>query len=812
MQSAQSDRRFSSVLLSLALLVPGLAAGPQQVDSAADLAKLLDAGETEDALERAALALEYTPGDGLLFDVAARACAALDRNDEAYWYASVGLGLVDNSKQGKIAAKHMAELVASLRPTETVPDDLLEEYTETLFKLAQTCQRKKLYANAVDLLARCRGTRFEERAQEQLDKMFSNEKVVQALLASGIDIPAKPATKKSPEWIAREDAKHADWDDAYEIKGNYYTIITNMGYEMAQSMALAMEQMNAFYRRVFRYKERGGTMRRCVIKVYGNRDLFDLHEDMGDKPTTKGFFVPLENRVATYDPRSEGAPLTSLWSTLFHEASHQFTRAVSTELLPAWLNEGTASYFEGATLLPSGFVETNQIPANRLRNLLALLETGRPSVKTVVSYYQPGSYPGEYYPFGWGLAYFIQNYENERSERVYLPIYQDYLGSYKSGGKHNPFDRFVDYFVDKAKQPGIETFDDFVAHWKAWIQDLGAIYNGGAEQADVLVERARKQRADDKPAYAAESYRWALQKRDDARTSFELGETLAELEHDDGAMQSFRHALALVRAEEDPSTPVAGFDGQSAADVAEECLVRITKVNRNIGDGLRKADAGLTTAVAEVAEGFVDAGFPRSSVQLLDTSAAVLGGSGPLREMRLKIQDEHELDVRRWRRLRVDDELALWQGGGDWGGEDGDVRVDTDALVTTTYREDVPASYRYEARIYPGDEGDTPVFGIVFGSNNRTGMRMFGVLPGPGIAALVELKEGPEIVDQIGRVPEIGGEGLLLALEVSPESVTFFMQGEKVKELPLTPAEVAGRIGLFAQDTSATFADVRIRY
>ncbi len=797
--------RVVPVLLSAILLAQPVE-DPQAL--AEEARALMEEERAFEAMQRLEVALEYLPEDAALLELAANACVDLDRRDEAYWYATLAL---DHGEGSKAAVARLNGILGELSPVEAKPDELLEDYAENLFKLAQTCQRKKLYANAVEFLTRCRGTRFEERADAQLDKLFSNQKAIEALLATGVDIPAKPVTKKSPEWIAREDRKHADWEDAYEIKGKYYTIITNMGYEMAQSMSLAMEQMNLFYRQIFHYKQRGGTMRRCVIKVYATREEFEEHEGEREKGV-KGFFVPLENRVATYDPRSEGRPLSSLWSTLFHEASHQFTRAVSTDLIPAWLNEGTASYFEGALLLPSGFVETNRIPDERLGSLLYFLDEGRPSVKTVVSYFQPGSYPGEYYPFGWGLAYFIHNYENEKSERVYVPIYQDYLKTYKSGGKHDPFERFVEYFVERVEQPGVETFDDFVRVWKSWIRDLGELHFGDEEQAVALLARADRQRENGQLAYAAESYRWALTKRDETRTHFELAECLAELERDDAAMQSYRKVLQRARRHEDPGGPLPGFDGRTTDEVAADCLAAIRKINRNVAEGIEASDDKFATKVVEAAQGFREAGFPRSSVQLLDTSASVLGGSGALRMLQREIQSEDDVDARRWRRLSVGDELELWQGNDHWSAADGAIRFEVDGVLSSLiYREDLPEAFRYEARVIQSDAGDFPVFGLVFGANNQTGQRMFTVFPETGAVALAAFKEGPEILEGLTQIPALA-DGLRMAIEVRPGAVEFFLEGESVKELELPEREIQGRIGLFAQSVGATFTDLRVRY
>ena len=60
--------------------------------------------------------------------------------------------------------------------------------------------------------------------------------------------------------------------------------------------------------------------------------------------------VELEFEVFGYDPRAFGRPLDGLWSTLWHEASHEYMGLVTQDrVAPLWINEGMSSYFEGVT-------------------------------------------------------------------------------------------------------------------------------------------------------------------------------------------------------------------------------------------------------------------------------------------------------------------------------------------------------------------------------------------------------------------------------------------------------------------------------
>jgi tetratricopeptide (TPR) repeat protein len=585
-----------------------------------------------------------------------------------------------------------------------------------------------------------------------------------------------------------------------------------MGYEMAHSIATAMEQMNKYYRQVFEYKQRGGSKRSCGLRVYATRADFERVE--GEREAgVRGFFVPLENRVATYDPRSEGRPLSSLWSTLFHEASHQFTEATTTNLMPGWLNEGTASYFEGAALLPSGQVVANRVPDHRLRNLLVLLDRGSPTLKEVVSYFEGGSYDGSFYPFGWGLVYFIQNYENEKSERVYIPIYRDYMKTYTKGGEHDVVGRFVEYFVKKAAQPGVASFEQFEEHWRAWIRDLGEIHFGPPAKADVLLERARKQVANKQLENARETYGRALEKRPDlAPALLERAEVLLEQDEVDGALFDLRKLLQLARGQADPEAAMPGFVDQSAADVARDCLTRITKVQSAVGKAIGETYDEFVAAAGSAAEDFVAAGFPRGAVHLIETSLAVLGGDAVLAGLGEEIRARENLDLRRWRRMTLEDGLALWEAGAAWKAVGGEIQLETDGLVTCTRRDEAPEAYRYEATVLPGEGGDFPVYGLVFGSNNLTGAKMFALLPKARMVGLVELREGPEIAEDFKVALKTGEEQYHLAIEVRRGHAEFFLNGEKAGAVDYHPGELRGSVGVFGQDTKAAFSGLRLRY
>lgn len=760
----------------------------------------------EDDLATVERHLEYAPEDPGLLGEAALAARESGQPDKSLWYATLGL---EHGAEGK-NRERLLSLVEELAPADETT--YLEEYTEELFQVARNCHRKKLYANAVDLLAACRDTPFEEEAGERLEKILDKDKAVTALLRSGLEVPVKATRLRlGHEEIARLNQRHSDWDDPHEVKGEYYTVRTNIGYEMAHTILNAMEQMNRNYREVFGHKERGQSMRRCIINVYKSRSEFDRHEDVG--PTTGGFFRPGENSVTTYDPRSENEPLSKLWATLFHEASHQFTHAVWPNLIPGWINEGTACYFEGARLLPNGSVEFNGIPDSRLRNLVHLLDAGSPAVRDVIAYFQRGSYDGSYYPFGWGLAYFCRNYENDDSERVYLEVYEDFMETYESGGKHDVHERFVEYFVEDAEVEGVETFEDFVALWEGWIRDLHEIHFGGPEQADRLIARAEKQRANEKLEAAVESLRWALRKRpDDPAALSELGEVRAELGHEDAAMFSYRQLARLARSAEDPDAPLEGAGGRTAREVLEEARLGIEEIDRGVARALIETHEMLVESAARAARTHADEGFSRRAMHLIHTAQRMLGGDGTL--ARLASEIGGDLDLRRWRRLKITEGLPEWKGPSSWTAGDDALQVNTQGVELCVYQlVEPPMSYRYEATIELAEVDPSSAVGLIYGSTLETGQRLFVALTGAGVVGLVEFEEGrPKMTKVFGNRLEPETKTLDMAIEVSRRRAEFYLDGEKVGELEVHPGELRGRVGVFGQVVRASFEDLRLKH
>lgn len=813
----QRIHTLPAVCLAFALAFVLGAGGDSGPDPAAlrltDSKKLLDDGKAADALAKAQEGLEFAPDNFDLLQLAAQSASAAEKKDETIWYAGMAI-----DQSAGLDPKTRQKTVDDLNALAAAADSLQQknravegDYAQALLKVGADLSSRKMFVTAVGILTRLRNTSVADKAEIELAKIYDNKKAVAALLDSGLDVPIKPHKKRDPVRDAKEDKKHETWDKCWEVKGECYTVRTTLGKETADQISGAMEQMNHFYRKVFHVKEfGGGTTARCTISVYKNRSEFDMNEPNTDK-NVLGFFKPGVNYVATYDRRPEGGKMGELWSTLFHESSHQFTHMVSADVIPGWLNEGTACYFEGARLLSNGTVETNLVAEERLMDLKYFLDKGSPSLKEVVSYFKPGSYEGEFYPFGWGLVYFIQNYENDKSERVYIPVYRDYLLSYKSAGKPEAsFSHFVDFFVTKAKQPGVKTFEDFEKRWKDWIQNLHRLYTAGPEAADELITRARKEKTDKQTDAAIESYTWALQKRPtDAVGYLERADVHLDRKESDEALFDLRHAQECLRAVADPETKLPGAGTQSVKDLTAACNAKISKLDKATSEALTAADQNFQTACLQTAKEYVDAKTPLVAMQMLDDARALIGKVPQFDAMRIKIGKDTGADTRRWRRI-VNASLDEYDAPEVWTASDGKLSIESKELRFAYWKGELPARFRYDVHIDASKV--TGAVGLLFGGNSES-VQLIAVLPDAHAIVPVKLKKGElEPGDLLNKFDETKGAGLNLAMEIRDAEVEFFLDGESIGVLPFPPDELKGEVGAFCDEGTAVFSQMRLRW
>jgi len=708
----------------------------------------LAAGHAAESLAAAELGLEYAPDSRKLLEAAGRAAVAAGRRDDALFWSL-----------------ELRERRADLDPL-----------------LATSKESRELY------------DRFESAAAAAagLERRFAAEH----LPANAADVArAARATRFSTEPPPARDAAKEGFANAREKQSRHFTVRSDVDGTTADEIADAMEAMHRVYRAIFRPR---GEAKRVAIKAYRSREEFDAHEP-GVQPEVHGFYSPQTSSIALYDPRHEGAgragrPFTAFWATLMHEAAHPCLHELGgKEPLPAWLNEGSACFFEGWRYARGGRVESGDVPRSRLRELIEILDTGRsdlgrPDLKSVLQWHEGGSLPASHYPVGWALVEFSFHFEDEAGDRPYFDAYRDLLDSWRNADdRRDGFARLVDCYVDQRKRAGVATFADFEQLWSRWMRGLAARTFGGTEQADAWLALARRQTEQRRFNAAAESLRSALDHRPgDSELLIELSGCALERNDKDGAILAARHALA-----------------SAAGAVRESALALLTRADRRLAEEIVAVDDRLREATLATARGYAQAGLPRCALRRIDEATPLLLDDAELEPLRVELR-KSGVEPGRWRRLAPD----------------------ADAIE--------PAATRYvvEALIEPGAPGHEvagdaaggstdrsaaagDAYGaIVFGESERDGARLFGVSERRRLA-LLSARSTWEGTEEFTTAAAEGPVRLAVEVDLAHDGragrVICRLDGKEVRSDPLDVADFLPRAGVVAIGASIRITDARWR-
>jgi len=527
--------------------------------------ELLAAGSIPEAKEEAEKVLTYVPysaeGYQVMMDIAR---ADDDVESQLRWGKWLVWSLTAAGDKDGLAevTKRLDELYADWNQDELT----LGAWREAVNKSAKKAGSKKQFRLAGHLMNKLLDLNPSDK---QLNKDYDKLADKAGTELSGGAFVSDKVRRKSAKWLAKNNAKHSDWENRWSKKTKYYDVETNMNYAFFETLAAAMDQMNEFYRAVYDYKKKTKRVRLAVHRKRTDFDRFSM-ELLGraiQSESVGGYWVSTLKTVAAFD-RSMGDPdktQDDLWNTLFHEASHQFMSILMDKnerrglYTPAWLDEGTASYFEGCKIKADGTIVKNNVAERRLRSWFFLENSDRRKSLTDLIAHERNtgpdstgtlSYEGVYYPYGWSLAYFLLNYE-ENDRRVYAPPitpgqgipadyksvrkagrlvyrqpYLDYIEHFATvGNKENlreyPLDIAKKLFVDEVGDPDVPNWDAFEARWRKFTNALYGEMLAGPEFADVLQSRCRgyilaedyerarvtAEQADDKRPFDAETYR-----------------------------------------------------------------------------------------------------------------------------------------------------------------------------------------------------------------------------------------------------------------------------------------------------------------
>jgi len=483
------------------------------------------------------------------------------------------------------------------------------------------------------------------------------------------------------EWIEKQDARHSTWDTAWEKKLDNYTIFTDAGYEVLEIIALALEQLDTFFRIFYDYKTDGSGTPHIQIKIYKDRAEF-MRLGKPHVDWAAGFYNG--SAVVTYDPRgsraagdgrSEMEPsrsLKGLIQTLAHEVSHHFVSIAPGSGVPAWMNEGFASFFEGTRLLSNGRIEWNIVAPHRLRPLVEYLQSEKPPDLARIISCRVDDYR-IFYPYGWGLVYFLWNYEDEEGNYLYRNVLREYRALYVGGVDH--LERFTKFIIERPDVPGISNLQEFEEVFTGYILKVNEEYLGRTEVARQYEERADEFMENENVEKALLFYEKALAKRpEDPGLLWKLARVLEALGENDRAAGTYR--TFLTRAE---------FHGITDDPRLAAAREKIEKLDP-IAGRFRKIREQFESDILFVARTYRDLGLFLMALQTARELAVADNPSIPARDFYLDVEKESGKTLEQWQVAFNETDLSGWYG------EDivDEFRVEDDRLVGEVEEGDVP--------------------------------------------------------------------------------------------------------------------------
>jgi len=705
-------------------------------------------------------------------------------------------------------------------------DTLRREYVSRLLQLANEQMDHLAWHSARAMLSEAQFTDPEHpelaAGLTRIKKEGGNELAV-ADETGGAD----PLAGVTPEWVAQNDPLHAEWDKAWELETEHYKVKTNAGYRVLMTTAHAMEQVQVFYRLYHQFRTKNEKIPIANVWIFKNRDEY---KTLGHQPIDWAAGHWDGSSVVTYDPRGEGsdAGLADLLNTLFHEASHQFTSLAGGGGVPSWLNEGMASFFEGTRLLSNGKLDWNLVASHRLYPLVDDLKAGTNKLADVIQ----GNVEDYrvYYPWGWGICYYLYNAEDGEGHLVYRASMREYFQKYTSD-KH--LERFVEYFVTAPKLAGVATIEDFEKRFRTWILELADADQGKVDIARKFEERGDQQAHLKDWQRAVEFYSRSLERDPDyPEVLWKLAGSLEHAGETDRAAGVLRQWLTVLA----PRFVDGSADGVSIKRRAE-ALGRIPTLDtsaKRLAENRVKFHGDSLALAGE----YDKAGFPRMALRVLRGPATTEPPSEKARELYFAIADKSGVSLESWRLIFNERDLKGFYGGGE-----GDFKVEQGVLVASISEDqdnasktgpatgenggaagpskapDLFAFRRLFVDVEPaGDwslaaevllDKSSTLAGLCFGKKADGRFCGVGLLP-KGYVDLATLgaTDGKPLTR---NKVELAGGWNKLRIDVAGTRVVVTLNGTQVVDYQFeTRAEIRGGFGLLAGIGKASFREIKV--
>ena len=257
------------------------------------------------------------------------------------------------------------------------------------------------------------------------------------------------------------------WSEAFVCNTEHYTVRTDISPETTAHIGALMEKTLTEYRALTGCEDDPSS--RFFVNAYATREKYeDIVRRLGlSENSTAGLYTPIPP-AAIHLPclRVSGVYPSA---TLLHEGTHQFIDQVISfrpppcnynidperqnrlMSVPVWLNEGLATYMEGAVTAEDS-IEIGRINRNRLVHLKKLIRSGTcPSLKEVLERRYGEPFTAEDYAVAWGIVYSLRHapgVEDQENRRTRLARY---LASCRKAFYTDPDTEFTRDFISEEK-------------------------------------------------------------------------------------------------------------------------------------------------------------------------------------------------------------------------------------------------------------------------------------------------------------------------------------------------------------------------
>ncbi len=459
---------------------PGTAGADDAVDPLVQAKVLFDRKDFQGAATLLETELQHSAGDAGAHELLGTVLMQLARGDEAAHYLEGAMREYETAGKSD-KAKVLAPLLNRADPMTERRNAFLHKVVDTLYTASEALLKAGHTERALAILGRLPPAAPPGKDAAKVENLLA--KIRAQFEEVHLDQGGGAGKTESPEF------------PLFEYESTEYRFACNLEPDIVKRLGTLMDDLHSFYVQIyFDGNAKKAAAAKPLIRVWPNRKQM-LEKWSGGGAGPDAWWSPGENQVTAYDTRTEpGSTLDRMMVDLFHEASHQFMTLLSSGgYTPAWLNEGTASFFEGTVAMADGKVLWPGAAHGRLTNLLTELQNGKPTAHETIAYEGAGSYGPEFYAFGWGLIYFLQQYEDPTSLKyVYRPLYAEYRTKIiKRGG--DSLKTFEEVFLGKNSPLGHQTFEDFDRDWQKWIKDTVAPLEGtGAEARKLRLDRANR--------------------------------------------------------------------------------------------------------------------------------------------------------------------------------------------------------------------------------------------------------------------------------------------------------------------------------